>query len=96
MQDEGGKGGSALSWETEADAGMWSRTQGRAAEAGGWWVRATSRWVELFTNIGGGERANNKRDLAMNGYVWGDSRKEGETNNPENYRIKKGGAVGLV
>ena len=49
VQVEGGKGGSALSQETAADAGTRSGAHGRAAEAGRWWVRTTSRWAALRT-----------------------------------------------
>ena len=42
-----------------ADAGTRRGTQGRAEEAGGWRVWATSRWAELCAGIGGGEQVKN-------------------------------------
>ena len=54
MQAEGGKGESKPAWETGADTGMRRGAQGRAAEAGGWWVRAKYRWVALRTRRAGG------------------------------------------
>ena len=38
------------------ERGAGRRAQGRAAEAGGWWVRATPRWAALRTRRGGAER----------------------------------------
>ena len=38
------------------DAVMQRGAQGQVAEAGGWRVRVTPRWVALRTERGGGER----------------------------------------
>ena len=54
MKAEGSKGGSDPARETTEDAGTRRGVQGQAAEAGGWWVRATSRLAVLCTGIGGG------------------------------------------
>ena len=55
VQAEGGKGGCKPAQEMAADTGTQSEAQGRAAEADGWQVRATSRWVAFCTCRGGGE-----------------------------------------
>ena len=70
VQAEGGKGGSALSHEMATDAGMRSGENGRVVEAWGWWVQETSRWVALYTGIGGGEQMKNERGLTITGYIW--------------------------
>ena len=49
VQAKGEKGGSEPVHETAAGAGTWRREQGRAAEAGRWRVRVTSRWATLHT-----------------------------------------------
>ena len=82
--------GRAMSQETGADAGTRRGSQRWAAEAGGWWVRATSRWADLRTERWGWERVKNERSSKMNGYSWGGVRKEGETNESENGKIKSG------
>ena len=68
MQAKGIKGGVSQSREMASDAGMWSRSQRRAAEAGGWRVLATSRWVALRARkrslVAG---ANRDRDMKMDG-----------------------------
>ena len=73
VQSEGRKGGSAPSQETAEDSGTRCRSQGRAAEAGGWRGRTA-----LCTRREGGERVKNKRYLTRNGYGWGGGRKEGK------------------
>ena len=62
----------------------WDQVQ--ATEADGWRVQVTSRWVELCTGRGVGERVKNGRALLINGYGWESSRKDGGTNNPKNGR----------
>ena len=56
MQVKGDKGGGCADTGAAGDVGTWRREQGRAAEAGGWWVRATPRWAALHTSRGGEER----------------------------------------
>ena len=65
--------------------------QGAGTSGGGWRVRGTSRWAEFFTRRRGGEKVKNERASTRNGYGWGVSRKEGETNNTENGRRKRWG-----
>ena len=89
MKGKFGKGGSAPSQETAADAGTQSGAQGQAAEAVRWQVQATSRWEALCTGRIGGEQVKRERASGMNGYGCERGRKEGETNNPENGRIKR-------
>ena len=53
---------------TAEDVGTWRGAQGRAVEAGGWWVRETPRWVALRTRRGGGERE--KRESFSDERLW--------------------------
>ena len=54
VQSKGGKGGVEPARGKVADAGMRRGAQGRAAEADGWRVRATSKWAALHAGRGGG------------------------------------------
>ena len=58
-------GGSHLR-DTEADSGMWRGAQIRVVETGGWCVQATSRWTELRSGRGGGDRVQERGDVATN------------------------------
>ena len=55
-QSEGGNGDGTHSRDMEADAGMRRGEHRQAVEAGGWRVKATSRWTELCDGRGGGKR----------------------------------------
>ena len=67
MQAEGGKGGDEKMQETAADTGTWSSMQRRGEEAGGWKVWDISRWTELGSGRGGGERVLNRGVTTTNG-----------------------------
>ena len=45
-------GGGFADTGISGDIGTRRREQGQAAEAGGWWVRATQRWAELHIRRG--------------------------------------------
>ena len=75
---------------------MWSGEHGQAKEASRWQGWATSKWAVLCTRRGGGERVKNERTLTINRYGWGGGRKEGETNNSENGKIKRWGGSARV
>ena len=57
-------------------------------------MREASRWAALCTGRGGGEQVKIERASNMNGHGWGEGRKKGGKNDPENRR-KKGGTEGL-
>ena len=62
-QAKGGKWGGRTVTVTVADRGMWSEVQRQATEADGWWMWAVSRWVDLCTGRGGGDRVQKREDF---------------------------------
>ena len=62
----GGKGGGAQSRYTTADAGMRHGAQRQSEEAGGWKVRATSRWTVICSGRGGGYQVKERGSTTKN------------------------------
>ena len=76
VQANVGKGRITPSQETEAEVGTRRGAQRRAVEAGGWRVRAMSRWTALCTGRGGGGRVKTEKNLTMNSCRWRVGKKE--------------------
>ena len=73
---------------------MRRKTKRRAVEAGGCWLRATSRWTAICSRRGGGEQVQMIENFNYEGLRMGDRRKE-EVNEESRQMVEIGGEGGL-